>query len=96
MSANGARASRVAPVCFAPAQRAGVPAAQYWVGRQLRATAPCHPHADGSDAYYVRTQLAALLATSPIERAMSERLAAYRGGRTWTEDLLALPAAGAP
>jgi TonB family protein len=28
--------------------RAGYAPAQYWVGSQLRATAACHPHADGS------------------------------------------------
>ena len=28
--------------------RAGHSAAQYWVGSQLRATAACHPHADGA------------------------------------------------
>ena len=182
------------------AARAGDAAAQYWVGSELRASAACHPRADGSvwlqhaadagsaaaqvtlagdllsatpsatqaqqarallqqaaaaDSYYVRKHVAALLAASPIEamrdpaaamsaarallageiqsdpqmfeavaaayaangdfpnavaqqqlairkahdlgwntRAMSERLNAYRGGKHWYGDLLALPPAG--
>jgi TPR repeat protein len=183
------------------AARAGEPAAQYWVGSELRASAACHPRADGSvwlqhaadagnaaaqvmmatdllsatptaaqaqqarallaqavaaDSYYVRKHAAALLAASPIAavrdpaaamsavrallageiqsdpqmfeaaaaayaangdfpdaiaqqqlairkaqslgwntRAMNERLGAYRRGKSWYGDLLALPPAGA-
>ena len=184
------------------AARDGDPAAQYWIGRQLRAKAGCHSRADGSvwlqhaaaggsaaaqlrlasdllggapsaaqvqragallqqaaasDSYYVSKHVAALLVASPLDalrdpvtamslarrllageirsdpqmfetvaavyaangdfrgavtqqqsairqahnlgwntRAMDERLAAYRGGRTWQGDLFALLPAGVP
>lgn len=92
------------------AARDGDPQAQYWIGSQLRATAECHPHADGrvwlrhaadggnpaaqvtlaadllregaaqaaaarallekaagSDNYYVRKHVVALLAAAPLD-----------------------------